>query len=898
MKTSSRRMRPGADPFERRTLSDRKAGISCNAMWRATWALYGWALLAAAPVLAEPSAPTWRLLAEAGIWWLAAAGAAAWLSGWAARDGRIVSLTVGWAFAAPHVLEPLLRAVFGVGRPLEVRLLATLVDLGLAGLILGKPKDAWRAASSSVESAGRRAPGPSDAERVFDRFLACSAATSLFVLVFASTLGSPAWTRGASAGYAFAGAVWLSTAFWRRCDWTSLAGPRDRAGWAVQAVLGALLAAGAWGGGGGSRGGPGAAAEWISASGGTGGFDPYARGGVNDGDQAVAAKKNPLTVGDVQTDLFLDSPRPSLYDLYNETTGEPRPPKENRRAVGLPWQPTAERPEPIARQDRPTREFSTLREAPDEARTPKDVDADALVYVRGPAPWHLRVEVFERFDGATWRSFEEYDPHPALEPESAARDWMRTPIGFRTPEDSLRQWRSVAVGLHASPRIPTPEGLIGLRIAKVDQPSFYAWAQEEVLSLFDIPEIPSATSIEMETVDARRSDDFRGSVHALRLREELFEVPVGSAEARRTERLAAAWTEGEARGWPQIEAVERRLKEEFRLESALRGPADQDDAVGAFLHRDRRGPSYLFASSAAILLRWAGYPTRLASGYYVRPDRYEFVSGSTPVHKQDLHFWAEVLLPSGRWAIVEATPGFHRAPPPSTWLEKAAACTAWCGRAILRWGPAGVALAALGLLAFRMRRRLFDLAAALRWSRAVRRADAAAALLATARLLDGRALGAGRARPASWTFRRWADVQSRACSRIAQEEVAATEARAHAGVGSVELERARRSAAEVGCAASDWRWLAQRHQELVFGPPGGDFPYSADEVRAVCVRLEKVLSFDRFAKLPPIETSPPAALRAARGSVAAEPRRPLIPNAVRLVFMMPFRSATRVGSAR
>lgn len=47
---------------------------------------------------------------------------------------------------------------------------------------------------------------------------------------------------------------------------------------------------------------------FMPTSGGTGRPDKFASGGVNDGDTLVSAQDNALSVGPVETDVFLDRP--------------------------------------------------------------------------------------------------------------------------------------------------------------------------------------------------------------------------------------------------------------------------------------------------------------------------------------------------------------------------------------------------------------------------------------------------------------------------------------------------------------------------------------------------------------------------------------------------------------
>src|SRR5262249_46287172 len=123
--------------------------------------------------------------------------------------------------------------------------------------------------------------------------------------------------------------------------------------------------------------------------------------------------------------------------------------------------------------------------------------------------------------------------------------------------------------------------------------------------------------------------------------------------------LAHRWAGVGGRGWPRIEAVVRHLRAEYALDPSAALPDGCRDPLGHFLLRARRGPDYQFAGAAAVLLRVLGYPTRLVSGFYIAPEHYDPVTRHTPVGPDDLHFWDEVMLPSGDWLVLEPTAGYE-----------------------------------------------------------------------------------------------------------------------------------------------------------------------------------------------------------------------------------------------
>ncbi len=142
--------------------------------------------------------------------------------------------------------------------------------------------------------------------------------------------------------------------------------------------------------------------EWLPTSGGTGGYDPFARGGVNDGDDEVKGD-NARSTGMVETDSVLDSPLPSLYDMFNDMYGEPFKPREAERAIALTGQTKVnESKKRPADNLRPNREFPTTRRSPRRPRDASHRAARAILEIHGRTPLHIRVTAFDTFDGVAW----------------------------------------------------------------------------------------------------------------------------------------------------------------------------------------------------------------------------------------------------------------------------------------------------------------------------------------------------------------------------------------------------------------------------------------------------------------------------------------------------------------
>lgn len=387
--------------------------------------------------------------------------------------------------AAPFVLEPLRRRWTGDGYPLEFQMVFALRNLGL-GLA---------------------------AFAVWPICLRLACIVSFFLILFAVSLTThPAvlWLLGF---YSALGSVWLMLAYWarlRRCAAVpevavlEVESSQHRLPWLaaflVVSVVGCVLAVMAFGPQRAAR----VLAEWLPTSGGTGGYDPYARGGINDGDDEVRGE-NARSTGMVDTDAFLDSPLPSLYDMFNDMYGEPFKPKERERAIALNGQSkVSESKKTPADNLRPSREFATARKGPRQPRDPSDRAARALFEVEGRTPLHVRVTAFDSFDGASWQEAP-LNLSACLVDKERDSCWMavreRGKAGIFA--ESERHQFKIATSLGSL--VPTPPHLVRFRIGRVDQANFFAWGQERILRMSQ-RKMPAGVAVETEcrTVDPRR----------------------------------------------------------------------------------------------------------------------------------------------------------------------------------------------------------------------------------------------------------------------------------------------------------------------------------------------------------------------------------------------------------
>jgi len=154
--------------------------------------------------------------------------------------------------------------------------------------------------------------------------------------------------------------------------------------------------------------------------------------------------------------------------------------------------------------------------------------------------------------------------------------------------------------------------------------------------------------------------------------ERYLQLPPGVTARTRT--LAARLVAGAPTPYDAVLAVNRYLWTAYRYDLTIGPQRRPGDAVDYFLFEEGRGYCEQFASAMAVLLRAAGIPARLATGYAagtVHP-----LTGLIEVRNTDAHAWVEVFFPSVGWVEFEATP----APDPGA-VE---------GSGVPRWGWQGV----------------------------------------------------------------------------------------------------------------------------------------------------------------------------------------------------------------
>ncbi len=423
---------------------------------------------------------------------------------------------------------------------------------------------------------------------------------------------------------------------------------------------------------------------FMPTSGGKQTADSAARNGVGDGDMLVAAKDEAFTFGPVDSDLFLESTMPSLYDMVSDIYGTPKFKKRKvQKAVALDAK-MKETSQEGTESKKSGREFSTLRNAvqQDSSVRPKGTASRAVAYVIGRVPQHLRLESFDTFDGTDWSRSETIPqasplPTPTLE-EYSGKPWIRV---SHLPSDivySASERIAVKmIGLR-TPRVLAPSLLTHVHIDRLNREDFFGWTEDGQFQMVDRDYIPQLTVIH-EAIRLPRFHLLRNPSSGYSQLTNLATLPreewrqtflqvSGDREkyAKLAEHLMGHMNDGT---WRSVERLVAGISRRFEFAPEVRVPEDCEDSVGYFLET-KRGPDYLFATTTAMLLRSVGYPCRLVSGFYASPDQYDRLSGQTAVYPEHLHTWIEVYC-HGVWLPVETTPGFLPPLEHRTWPQYA-----------------------------------------------------------------------------------------------------------------------------------------------------------------------------------------------------------------------------------
>lgn len=717
---------------------------------RTTWLLVGLATLTFAAALWSGQVEPWVSIARlGGVVVFVAVG------GWLLKDsqsGRLISASAATfllaLFLLPMITEPPSRLFLGRGEPWEIVFVTSLRNtmLGLAAL------------------------GHATCQRL-------ASVVSFFVVLFAFLLNFNWLIALLAASYLIVGMWWLIGTYWEKLHGKIPQNsrreiPKRASLLAVAAVVGLVCLTGFFvGHGPTARALPG----FLPSSGGNGQAGRYAWSGIGDGVQLVSAKDDAMSFGPVDTDVFLESDMPSLYDMFDETYGGPIKPKSSERAIALTAQDRPQRDQRTAISTTTSRGFSTIREQLQRRQELEDRKSTALMYVVGRTPLHLALETYDTFDGIHWSksATKRFISHLKVE-TIHDEPWVKVRSGSNSLFTDNFEAHALKIINLKTRNMPSPPHLSYVLIDKVDRADFFAWTNEGILKMPNRDHIPQLTVIHLRSLQMRQDavhelgDFTRGFPNQVasdskdrsqwsapeRMAYELAPYrATHDGDGRRADELSQLWSRDVPRGWAQVAAIVDQLRRGYVHDPQASAPEDCVDVVEHFL-KSGRGPDYMFATTAALMLRKLGYPTRLVSGFYVRPDRYDRLARQTPVLGEDVHVWAEVAIDGAHWIPIEPTPGFEPPAKAQSWAQWAT--TAFWTSLSWLWANLFLGLAGVGVVVVlsMSRRSIFDFGASMAW-RLFANGSVENRIRWTIWLLECRARLAGNPRPQHATLAQW-----------------------------------------------------------------------------------------------------------------------------------------------
>lgn len=123
----------------------------------------------------------------------------------------------------------------------------------------------------------------------------------------------------------------------------------------------------------------------------------------------------------------------------------------------------------------------------------------------------------------------------------------------------------------------------------------------------------------------------------------------------RAAKLAAEWTKGLSDPEAKVRAVVGHLRGDYGYSTFSDG---KNTSLEYFLFTGRKGNCEYFATAAAVLLRHAGVPTRLVSGFLT--GEWNEYGLFYDVRQSDAHAWIEAYIPGKGWRRFDPTPGQTR----------------------------------------------------------------------------------------------------------------------------------------------------------------------------------------------------------------------------------------------
>jgi transglutaminase-like putative cysteine protease len=248
-----------------------------------------------------------------------------------------------------------------------------------------------------------------------------------------------------------------------------------------------------------------------------------------------------------------------------------------------------------------------------------------------------------RFYGATPPPEQRYWRGPVLH-EFDGRSWSR-PRAQAFPQTQVA-FRGTAIRYQVTLQPHARRWVLAL-----DLPS--AWPQREITQSFDLTLLSARPINNVTAFDLASHTDFTaGAALAESMRRKDLALPLDGTNAR----SVAFGRELAARHGGDPRAIVGDLLTLFReqpFEYTMQPPRLADNAVDEFLFDTRKGFCEHYASAFTVVMRAAGVPARVVTGY--QGGEFNPFGGYLIVRQSDAHAWSEVWIEGRGWTRVDPT---------------------------------------------------------------------------------------------------------------------------------------------------------------------------------------------------------------------------------------------------
>jgi transglutaminase-like putative cysteine protease len=240
-----------------------------------------------------------------------------------------------------------------------------------------------------------------------------------------------------------------------------------------------------------------------------------------------------------------------------------------------------------------------------------------------PEQRYWRGPVLHEFDGRSWR-------------RPRAQIFPQTQVTFRGP--AIRY--QITLQPHAR-----------RWVLALDLPS--EWAQREITQTYDLTLLSARPLNNVAAFELTSHPGYTaGATLAQSMRRKDLDLPRDGTNAR----SVALGRELAARHVGDPRAIVRELLDMFRqqpFEYTMQPPRLADNAVDEFLFSTRKGFCEHYASAFTVVMRAAGVPARVVTGY--QGGEFNPYGGYLIVRQSDAHAWSEVWIEGSGWIRVDPT---------------------------------------------------------------------------------------------------------------------------------------------------------------------------------------------------------------------------------------------------